>query len=306
MKLEKLANENKFIKKEVAAELLNGLCDASKDDNPTKLDGLLISKIKTLKSEAESVAKIQIEKERMAKQIRQLEKEKETQLMNEEKNKEVIEKLNTQKQTLLKNIEQIQKGDKEAERVKQICKKWEEKCESITLECDEQRRKNSEIQSELEDNKIIIESYKLELGKLKEKQKLAESQQIRIEVLEEQLKVHQDEIETYKKRLEDLKGILESEEAKNDCLAKSKENDMQEMQKEMEKYKNLILELEEMRINRENFKKELAGIELELIKERENNKGMAAEREEFKKYAETLLSRLKKQDSEFANMVYTT
>ena len=251
-----------------------------------------------LDAKKEQVKKIQEDYDRATKELSRSQSEAKGGSALKEQIADLKEKLATSLEELNRKAETLQAMRKEKLDMQDQCARWEEKCEVLAMEGNCYKDKYTEALKEAQDAKNEYELLKLELGRLKEKNRVIEEYQDKVEQLDKQLRSKIEEIESNKKAIENLTGMLEVEEAKREWLLKTKENELLQLQDSIDKNKSRLAGLEEEVKKKGELEKILADTENKLKESKSEGERKAVEKEEMKKYAESLLGKLKKKETD--------
>ena len=127
--------------------------------------------------------------------------------------------------------------------------------------------------------------------------------QKRIAQLEKQLKSKQEELDISKSKVENLNGLIDVEEAKRDWMLKTKDSEIKQLQETYNTAKDKFIKVEEEIKKKANMESSLIKTETNIKELKNENQRLVLEKDEIKKYAETLLLKLKKQDNNSSFLV---
>jgi len=182
--------------------------------------------------------------------------------------------------------------------------KFEEKSELMHIESKLYNEKYKEELKVTQDLKNECERLKLELARAQDKTRIIEEYQDKVDQYAEQLKSKQDEILANKKEIENLNEIHSAEEARWEWLIKAKESELYQVQDLLTKTKGRLLSFEEEVKKKEGLDTHLQKLEDDLRIAKSETERIAVEKEEIRKYAESLLSKLKKKDASSDFLVF--
>eukprot|EP01022_Parablepharisma_sp_SALTPOND_P001207 TRINITY_DN105835_c0_g1_i1.p6 TRINITY_DN105835_c0_g1~~TRINITY_DN105835_c0_g1_i1.p6 ORF type:complete len:313 (-),score=80.51 TRINITY_DN105835_c0_g1_i1:6865-7803(-) len=256
-----------------------------------------------LEARRDQLKRLQEEYDRVTKELQKSHGESKGNTNLKEQLANLKERLGSVTEELNRKNETLQAVRKEKLEIQEQCRKWEEKSELMAIESGLYNEKYNDAIKDVQDVKNEYERLKLELVRVKEKSRVIEEYQDKVEQLEKQLKSKQEEIETNKRAIENLTGMLEVEEAKRDWLLKTKENELLQVQDSIDKTKAKLVTLEEEAKKKAEVEKLLTEAETKLKEIRNENERAVVEKEEMKKYAESLLTKLKKKEADSTFLV---
>eukprot|EP00826_Nyctotherus_ovalis_P036950 TRINITY_DN3328_c0_g1_i11.p2 TRINITY_DN3328_c0_g1~~TRINITY_DN3328_c0_g1_i11.p2 ORF type:complete len:251 (+),score=113.24 TRINITY_DN3328_c0_g1_i11:889-1641(+) len=192
---------------------------------------------------------------------------------------------------------------KEKTEIQSQSSKLEEKSELMYIESKLYNEKYKEELKATQELKNECERLKLELARAQDKSRIIEEYQDKVEQLGKQLKSKQEEIAANKKEIENLNGILSAEEARWEWLIKARENELYQVQDALAKAKARLATSEEEHKKKEQADSLLRKAEADLAEAKGEAEKIAVEKEEIRKYAESLLGKLKKKDTNSTYLV---
>eukprot|EP00826_Nyctotherus_ovalis_P030487 TRINITY_DN2433_c0_g1_i20.p3 TRINITY_DN2433_c0_g1~~TRINITY_DN2433_c0_g1_i20.p3 ORF type:complete len:216 (+),score=74.17 TRINITY_DN2433_c0_g1_i20:853-1500(+) len=146
----------------------------------------------------------------------------------------------------------------------------------------------------------------MKIQKFKEKDRVIEEYQNKVEQLENQLRIKQEEIEAGRKQVENISGMLEAEETKREYLLSEKQEEILKLQDLVNQSKGNSLDIEEQSITIANLQAKLADTEIALSKAKENYEKLVIEKQQLNTHTEFLDAKLKKKDTDSSFLVLAT
>lgn len=247
--------------------------------------------------------KVQAELSNAAKEIEKLKGDAKDSQSLKEQLAELRERLSTANEELHRRSDAMTVMRKEKMDMQLQHKKSEEKSERMTIENGLLNKKLNDAVKELEIARNECAQLKAEFGGIGEKNKVLEEYQAKISSYERQLKSRQEEVEISKSKISNMTGVIEAEEAKYSWIIKTKEAEILQLQESAKQSQTRVETMQQELARKDELEAGLQRSEAEARKLAEENQRIGAEKAEMKKYAESLLIELRKQDTNSSYLV---
>eukprot|EP00826_Nyctotherus_ovalis_P037523 TRINITY_DN3426_c0_g1_i1.p1 TRINITY_DN3426_c0_g1~~TRINITY_DN3426_c0_g1_i1.p1 ORF type:complete len:392 (-),score=146.22 TRINITY_DN3426_c0_g1_i1:353-1528(-) len=216
---------------------------------------------------------------------------------------ELKERLSTANEELHRRSDAMAAMRKEKMDMQLQYKKSEEKSERTTIENGLLNKKYNDAVKELEAARNECAQLKAEFGGIGEKNKILEEYQAKVSLYERQLKNRQEEIEISKSKISNMTGVIEAEEAKYTWIIKAKESEILQLLENSKQSLSRVQTMQQELVRKGELEASLQCSEAEVRRLREENQRIGMEKVEMKKYAESLLAELRRQDTNSSYLV---
>jgi len=197
-------------------------------------------------------------------------------------------------------IEQLNKTKTE---LQDQCIRLEEKNQIISTETQLFKRRYTDTLKHTQEINNENDQIQMEIQRFKEKNRVIEEYQNKVDQLEKQLRVKQEELEAGRKQIENMSRMLEAEEIKREYLLNEKQEEMQKLQELIYQNKGNSASYEEKISTIESLEKKLGEMEEVLKKARVDYEKLIIEKEELNTYVELLDAKVRKKDTDSSFLV---